>query len=80
MNTMNNHSPGDALRDLWIELTLAPVPAAEASSGASVSSGSSGLGSGGGGYGLELVAPNRFSAERILRIMHDLCEKDAGRP
>lgn len=39
----------------------------------------SGSGDGGAGYGIGLVAPaDRFSRERILTIMRDLCAKEAG--
>jgi len=79
MNQTTSPAAGDALRDLWIELSLAPHGSAPApSSGAAPSSGGSG-GSGAQGYGLSLVVQDHFSAERIMRIMRDLCERDARR-
>ncbi len=67
----------NALRDLWIELELGPT-ALTASGGSAPPTASSGSGarSGGAGYGLGLVVPDRFSRERIERIMRDLCEQD----
>lgn len=69
-----------ALRDLWIELELGcGVPSASSTSSPAAGGGSGasgGSGSAGGGYGLGLVAPDRFSRERILRIMRDLCKQD----
>ena len=91
MNETPSPAAGDKLRDLWIELQLAPrgsapVPSSDTPfpsgggfpSGAEPPSGDPG-GSGVGGYGISLVAPDRFSRERVLRIMRDLCEQDARR-
>ncbi len=86
-----SHNPADALRDLWIELQLAPSGAAVGAcpgsrrgtssgrtSGSRAGSGS-GSGSCGAGYGLGLIVPDHFSRERILRIMEDLCAIDAAK-
>ena len=76
---MNNKPQGQ--RDVWLELRLSPeeytapdVTSAASPSGAS--STSSGSGSAGAGYGLGLVVPDRFSRERIARIMRALCERE----
>lgn len=80
-----NQYPGavdPALRDLWIELELGPdayTPGRGVSSAGSGPSSGSGSGSCGAGYGLCLVVPDRFSCERIARIMRDLCEADKKR-
>ncbi len=75
---MKNGMQSSVGRDVWLELRLspaeytAPPPASPMPSEPSLAS----SGSGGAGYGLDLVVPDRFSRERILRIMRTLCERD----